>query len=55
MWLKTYIRLVQKKLHLRAKKVIYWNKVVNKSMDAIKKWIVSEKKNRKELFDDEKK
>ena len=44
MWLKTYIRLAQKKLHLRAKKVIYWNKVVNKSMDAIKKWIVSEKK-----------
>ena len=39
MWLKTYIRLAQKKLHLRAKKVIYWNKVVNKSMDAIKKLI----------------
>ncbi|MBP3802317.1 MAG: hypothetical protein J6I76_00240 [Oribacterium sp.] len=50
MWLKTYIRLAQKKLHLRAKKVIYWNKVVNAAMDAIKRWLASEKKNRKELF-----
>lgn len=50
MWLKTYIRLAQKKLHLRARKVIYWNKVVNTAMDAIKRWLASEKKNRKELF-----
>lgn len=50
MWLKTYIRLAQKKLHLRAKKVIFWNRVVNTAMDAIKRWIASEKKNRREMF-----
>lgn len=50
MWLKTYIRLAQKKLHLRAKKVIFWNRVVNTAMDAIKRWIASEKKSRREKF-----
>ena len=48
MWLKSYIRLAQKKLHLRAKKVIFWNKKINKSKEAIRKWLASEKKNLKE-------
>ena len=43
-WLKTDIRLAQKIFHLRAKKVIYWNSLVNESLEAIKKWKASEKK-----------
>lgn len=50
MWLKTYTRLAKKKLHLRAKQVIYWNKVINKAMDAIKAWHASEKNNYRQLY-----
>lgn len=47
-WLKTDIRLAEKKFHLRAKKVIYWNKLVNTAMDAIRAWHNSEIKRYKE-------
>lgn len=49
-WLKTDIRLAQKKFHLRAKKVIYWNEMVNTAMNYIKAWQTSEKRNFKETF-----
>ena len=48
MWLKTWTRLAQKKLHLRAKKVIFWNGKINAAMKAIKNWNVTEKQNYKE-------
>lgn len=47
-WLKTYIMLAQRKLHLRAKKAAYWAGLVNTAMDYIKKWQVSEKRRYKE-------
>lgn len=47
-WLKTYILLAQRKLHLRAKKAAYWTSLVNTAMDYIKKWQVSEKRRYKE-------
>ena len=47
-WLKTYIMLAQRKLHLRAKKAAYWTGLVNTAMDYIKKWQVSEKRRYKE-------
>lgn len=50
MWLKTDIRLAQKIFHLRAKKVIYWNGLVNESMAAIKKWNAGEKRIYKDNF-----
>lgn len=50
MWLKTDIRLAQRKFHLRAKKVIYWNSLVNKAMESIKAWHTSEKRNYKEKY-----
>lgn len=49
-WLKTWIRLAEKKLHLRAKKVIHWNGKINAAMNAIKKWNSSEKQNYKQLL-----
>lgn len=49
-WLKTDIRLSQKKFHLRAKKTIYWNNLVNVAMDAIKAWNKSELKRYNENF-----
>lgn len=48
LWLKTDIRLVQKKLHLRARKCIYWTGLVNKAMESIKAWRVSEIRSYKE-------
>lgn len=50
MWLKTWTRLAQKKLHLRAKKVIFWNGKINAAMNAIKTWNAAEKKNYKTLY-----
>lgn len=47
-WLKTYILLAQRKLHLRVKKAAYWTSLVNTAMDYIKKWQVSEKRRYKE-------
>ena len=47
-WLKTDIRLAQKIFHLRAKKVIYWNSLVNDALSAIKKWNIAEKRLYKE-------
>lgn len=47
-WLKTYIMLAQRKLHLRAKKAAHWTGLVNTAMDYIKKWQVSEKRRYKE-------
>ena len=49
-WLKTDIRLLQRKLHLRAKKCIYWNGLVNIAMESIKAWHISEKRNYIENF-----
>ena len=48
-WLKTDIRLAQKRLKLRASKCTYWNGLVNKAMDSIKAWHNSEKRNYKEI------
>lgn len=50
LWLKTDIRLIQRKMHLRARKCIYWNKLVNKAMESIKSWHETEKRNYKEKF-----
>lgn len=49
-WLKTDIRLSQRKFHLRAKKVIYWNGLVNTAMDAINAWNKSEIRRYNETF-----
>lgn len=49
-WLKTDIRLAEKRLHLRAKKAIYWNGLVNDAMESIKAWHVSEMRNYKEKY-----
>lgn len=38
LYLKTDIFLAQRKFHLRAKKVAYWNKLVNNALKAIKGW-----------------
>lgn len=47
-WLKTDIKLAQRKLKFRAKKAIAWTKKVNRTMDLIKAWIASEKRNYKQ-------
>lgn len=49
-WLKTDIRLVQKKLHLRARKCIFWTGLVNTAMESIKAWHISELRNYKEKY-----
>lgn len=49
-WLKTDIRLAQKKKHLRAKKVTAWNEYVNSTLDAIKAWNASEERRYKETY-----
>ena len=49
-WLKTDIRLAQRKKHLRVKKIIAWNKYVNNALDAIKAWNTSEKKRYRETY-----
>ena len=43
-WLKTDIKLAQRKFHLRARKVCYWTDLVNKALTAIKAWQVAEKR-----------
>lgn len=45
MWLKTYIGLAKKRFHLRAGKVIFWNKKVNAAMEKIKAWNQAEIRN----------
>lgn len=50
LWLKTDIRLAQRKFHLKASKVRYWNEKVNKALAAIKAWHVAEKRNYKSKF-----
>ena len=50
MWLKTDIRLAQRRFHLRAKKVAYWNGLVNAALDSIKAWHSAEKRRYKETF-----
>lgn len=47
-WLKTDIRLAKKKLHLRAKKVIFWSEMINEVMVAIKAWRKTEAQRYKE-------
>ena len=42
-WLKTYIVIAAHKFHLRAKKVVFWNKLVNEVMRLTKEWQKSEK------------
>ena len=49
-WLKTYIRLAQRRLHLRAKKCIFWNSLINKAEECIKAWNTSEKRLYKEKY-----
>ena len=41
-WLKTDIKLAQRKFKFRAKKAVYWTKLVNETCDLIKKWNDSE-------------
>lgn len=48
-WLKTDIRLAQKRLHLRASKCIFWNNIVNDTMKLIKAWIKTERENLKQI------
>lgn len=43
-WLKTDIKLAQRKFHLRARKVCYWTELVNKALAAIKAWRAAEKR-----------
>lgn len=50
MWLKTDIRLAQRRFHLRAKKAIYWNGLVNKAMEAIKGWHQAELRTYRQNF-----
>lgn len=47
-WLRTDIFLAQRKFHLRARKVVYWDKLVKDAMSGIKAWNVSEKRLYKE-------
>lgn len=49
LWLKTDIRLAQKKFHLRASKAAYWTGLVNDALEAIKNWNISEKRKFKEV------
>ena len=49
-WLKTDIRLAQRKFHLRAKKTIYWNGLANNALVSIRAWRTSEIRNYKEKF-----
>jgi len=44
LWLKTDIRLAQRKFHLRAKKACYWTDLVNKALAAIRSWRGAEKR-----------
>ena len=50
LWLKTDIRLAQKKFHLRAKKTIYWNQMVNDAMELIIAWRAAEKRLYKDKY-----
>ena len=50
LWLKTDIRLAQRTFHLRAKKTVYWNNLVNIALDAIRNWHAAEKRAYKEKF-----
>lgn len=47
-WLRTEIMLAQRKFHLRAKKVVYWDSLVVDAMSSIKNWNNSEKRLYKE-------
>lgn len=49
-WLKTDIRLIQRKLHLRASKCTFWTGMVNTAMDLIKAWNAAEKRNYKDNY-----
>ena len=50
LWLKTDIRLAQRTFHLRAKKVVYWNNLVNIALEAIKAWNSTEKRAYKDKY-----
>lgn len=50
MWLRTDILLAQRKFHLRASKVVYWDSLVKKALDAIKGWHTSELKQYKSTY-----
>ena len=48
--LKTDIRLAKRVFRLRAKKVTYWNDIVNDAMKLIKAWNQAERKRFRETF-----
>ena len=48
--LKTDIRLAQRRFKLRAKKVVFWNDLVNKALASIKAWNAAEKRTYKNVF-----
>jgi hypothetical protein len=50
LWLKTDIRLAQRTFHLRARRVVYWNNLVNVALDAIKSWNSAEKRAYKDKY-----
>ena len=50
LWLKTDIRLAQRTFHLRAKRAVYWNNLVNIALDAIKAWNSAEKRAYKDKY-----
>ncbi len=47
-WLKTYVMMSKRVFHLRAGKVIYWNKLIKIAEEYIKNWLNSEKRRYKE-------
>ena len=49
-WLRTEIMLAQRKFHLRARKVVYWDSLVVDAMNSIKGWNASEKRLYKEKY-----
>ncbi len=49
-WLKTYVMMSKRVFHLRAGKVIYWNKLIKIAAEYITNWLNSEKKRYKENF-----
>lgn len=50
LWLKSSIRLAQKKFHLREKKCTYWTGLVNKALESVKAWNAAEKRTYKENY-----
>ncbi len=49
-WLKTDIMLAQRKFHLRARKTVYWKKLVDAAKDSISSWYSAERRHYKDTF-----